>query len=87
MVVGEIAEPVDFLVLGGGPAGCAAALHASRLGRDVLLVDRDGVDGLGGVCLRRGCIPSKTMIELAHLVERCAAHPAIGGAANFGGPA
>lgn len=77
MVVGEIAEPIDFLVVGGGPAGYAAALHASRRGRSVMLVDRDGTEGIGGVCLRRGCIPSKALIEIAQLVEQTSAHPAV----------
>lgn len=62
MVVGEVATPVDLLVLGGGPGGYAAALHASRLGRSVTLVERKAV---GGVCLNVGCIPSKTLIEIS----------------------
>ncbi len=70
MVVGQIAEPVDFVVVGAGPGGYAAALRASQLGRKVLLVDRDGADGVGGVCLRVGCIPSKALIEVADLAER-----------------
>ncbi|GAA1264151.1 dihydrolipoyl dehydrogenase [Pseudonocardia aurantiaca] len=73
MVVGEIAEAVDLLVVGAGPAGYTAALHAARRGRDVTLVDRDGTDGVGGVCLRVGCIPSKALIELADLGARAAA--------------
>jgi dihydrolipoamide dehydrogenase len=70
MVVGEIAEGVDLLVVGGGPGGYAAALRASALGRDVVLVERHGTGGLGGVCLHVGCIPSKALIELAHVVDR-----------------
>jgi dihydrolipoamide dehydrogenase len=73
MVVGEIAEAVDLLVVGAGPAGYTAALHAARRGRQVTLVDRDGLDGVGGVCLRVGCIPSKALIELADLAARAAA--------------
>lgn len=65
MVVGEIAEGVDLLVVGGGPGGYTAALRAAALGREVTLVDRAGDDGIGGVCLRIGCIPSKALIELA----------------------
>lgn len=70
MVVGEIAEGVDFLVVGGGPGGYAAALHAAREGREVTLVDRDGERGVGGVCLRVGCIPSKALIEAADAAHR-----------------
>lgn len=70
MVVGEIAEPVDLLVVGGGPGGYAAALRAAQLGRDVTLVERGGPDALGGSCLHVGCIPSKALIELATAAER-----------------
>lgn len=70
MVVGEIAEAVDLLVVGAGPAGYAAALHGARRGRHVTLVDSDGDAGVGGVCLTVGCIPSKALIELAETVYR-----------------
>ncbi|MBM7518662.1 dihydrolipoyl dehydrogenase [Nocardioides nitrophenolicus] len=65
MVVGEMPEGVDLLVVGGGPGGYVAAIAAAQLGRKVVLVDADGEDGLGGVCVRVGCIPSKALIELA----------------------
>lgn len=65
MVVGEVAEGVDLLVVGGGPGGYTAALRASQLGRQVTLIERNGADGVGGVCLRVGCIPSKALIEVA----------------------
>ncbi len=63
MVVGEVASPVDLMVIGGGPGGYAAALHAARLGRTVTLVERKAI---GGACLNVGCIPSKTLIEVAN---------------------
>jgi dihydrolipoamide dehydrogenase len=69
MVVGEMADAVDLLVVGGGPGGYAAALHAAQLGRKVVLVDRDGLPGLGGTCIRVGCIPSKALIELSHVAR------------------
>ena len=65
MVVGDMAEEVDFLVVGGGPGGYTAALRAAELGRAVTLVDEAGVAGLGGACLHVGCIPSKALIEVA----------------------
>ena len=70
MVVGAVPEPVDFIVAGAGPGGYAAALRAAQLGRKVLLVDREGAEGVGGVCLRVGCIPSKALIEVADLAHR-----------------
>jgi dihydrolipoamide dehydrogenase len=73
MVVGELAEGVDLLVVGGGPGGYAAALRGAQLGREVTLVDWLGTAGLGGVCLHSGCIPSKALIELAETVHRPAA--------------
>jgi dihydrolipoamide dehydrogenase len=62
MVVGEVAEGVDALVVGGGPGGYTAALRLADAGRRVTLVERDRV---GGTCLHAGCIPSKTLLEVA----------------------
>ena len=62
MVVGEIVHHSDLLVIGGGPGGYVAALHAAGLGLDVTLVERHR---LGGVCLQHGCIPSKAWISAA----------------------
>lgn len=70
MVVGEIAEPADLLVVGGGPGGYVAALRAAQLGREVVVVERGGEAGLGGCCLHVGCIPSKALIELAHAADQ-----------------
>jgi dihydrolipoamide dehydrogenase len=70
MVVGEFADAVDLLVVGGGPGGYAAAIRAAQLGREVTLVERAGAAGLGGVCLQVGCIPSKALIELAEAAQR-----------------
>ena len=78
MVVGEMPDPVDMLVVGGGPGGYAAALSAARAGRDVVLVDSLGDAGLGGVCVNVGCIPSKALIEMANTVH------ALGGWATRG---
>jgi dihydrolipoamide dehydrogenase len=80
MVAGEIARPVDVLVLGGGPGGYTAAARAVELGRDVLLVE---AGQLGGTCLNVGCIPSKALITLAHDFQR-ARHRAASGTGIVG---
>ncbi len=54
----------DIVVLGGGPGGYAAAFYAADLGKRVILVEKD--PRLGGVCLNRGCIPSKALLYAAH---------------------
>ncbi|MER3416232.1 MAG: dihydrolipoyl dehydrogenase [Gemmataceae bacterium] len=67
-MIGEALEKADLVVLGAGPGGYAAAFRAADLGRQVVLVDSE--PRLGGVCLLRGCIPSKAMIAAAELVNR-----------------
>lgn len=52
-------------VLGGGPGGSAAAFEAARLGAQVTLVEKER---LGGTCLNRGCIPTKTILRSARIV-------------------
>ena len=58
---------IDILVIGSGPGGYAAAFRAADLGRKVIIVDKDPT--LGGVCLNRGCIPSKTLLHIAKVLE------------------
>jgi dihydrolipoamide dehydrogenase len=57
----------DFIVLGAGPGGYAAAFRAADLGRKVVLVDPRA--SLGGVCLNEGCIPSKALLHAAGLIR------------------
>lgn len=57
----------DLIVLGGGPGGYSAAFRGSDLGREVTLIEADSV--LGGVCLNRGCIPSKTLLHVVEVLE------------------
>ena len=56
-------EAFDLVVIGGGTGGYTAAIHATQLGLTAALVERDKV---GGVCLHRGCIPTKLLLETAH---------------------
>jgi dihydrolipoamide dehydrogenase len=53
-------------VLGGGPAGYVAAIRAAQLGADVALIEEGE---LGGVCLNRGCIPTKTLLKNSDTVS------------------
>ncbi|WP_433748444.1 dihydrolipoyl dehydrogenase family protein [Falsibacillus pallidus] len=62
MVVGELAQEKDVVIIGGGPAGYTAAIRAAQSGREVLLIEKEQ---LGGTCLNKGCIPSKTTAEAA----------------------
>jgi dihydrolipoamide dehydrogenase len=53
-------------VIGGGPGGYAAAFLAADLGMNVTLIDQE--PNPGGVCLYRGCIPSKALLHVAKLI-------------------
>ncbi len=61
-------EPIktEIVVVGGGPGGYTAAFYAADLGKKVTLVERD--QRLGGVCLNRGCIPSKALLNATHTI-------------------
>ena len=62
----------DLVVIGAGPGGYHAAIRASQLGLKVCLVEKDdgtGIGGLGGVCLNWGCIPSKSLLKNAELLN------------------
>ncbi len=57
----------EIVVIGAGPGGYAAAFYAADLGKKVVLVDRERQ--LGGVCLNRGCIPSKALLNATHQIS------------------
>ena len=69
-------DSYDFIVIGGGSAGYAGASAAAGLGMRTLLVE--GGREVGGLCILRGCMPSKTLLETGHRAE------AIREAAEFG---
>jgi dihydrolipoamide dehydrogenase len=56
----------EIVVVGAGPGGYAAAFYAADLGKKVILIERD--KRLGGVCLNRGCIPSKALLYATHQI-------------------
>lgn len=57
----------DLIVIGSGPGGYVAALRAGMLGLRTALVEKDPY--LGGTCLHRGCIPTKALLQTAHLYD------------------
>ncbi|MFI5047406.1 MAG: dihydrolipoyl dehydrogenase [Acidimicrobiia bacterium] len=65
----------DLVVLGGGPAGYAAALYGAAAGLDVAVVEEDRI---GGTCLHRGCIPAKELLQTAEVLRT------IQGASDYG---
>ncbi len=73
---------VDLVVLGGGSAGYAAALRAAELGSSVVLVERDK---LGGTCLHRGCVPTKTLLHAAEVADEAREGISVGVRSTFDG--
>ncbi len=71
-----MANAFDVVVIGSGPGGYVAAIRAAHNGLKVALVERD--KRLGGTCLLRGCIPTKSLLQSAATLETCAR------AADFG---
>ncbi|MCA9297167.1 MAG: NAD(P)/FAD-dependent oxidoreductase, partial [Phycisphaerales bacterium] len=76
MVVGEFAQECDLAVIGGGPGGYSAAFRAADFGLKVTIIDDR--PALGGVCLHAGCIPSKTLLQMADTIDRARRSKAMG---------
>src|SRR3989338_396710 len=72
----------EVVVLGAGPGGYAAAFYAADKGKKVILVEQD--KRLGGVCLNRGCIPSKALLHVTKLITEAKESTARG--ITFGAP-
>ena len=63
----------DLVVIGAGPGGYHAAIRGAQLGFKVAVIEKDdgtGIGGLGGVCLNWGCIPSKSPLKNAELLNQ-----------------
>ena len=76
----------DLIVIGGGPGGYEAAIHAGKMGKKVALVEKER---LGGTCLNVGCIPAKTFLRSSRLFRECGEAAAYGvriGAPEFDMP-
>ncbi|MFF0306070.1 dihydrolipoyl dehydrogenase [Streptosporangium sp. NPDC004379] len=74
--------PYDIVVLGGGSGGYACALRAAELGKSVALIEKDKI---GGTCLHRGCIPTKTLLHSAEVADETRESAAFGVRARFEG--
>jgi dihydrolipoamide dehydrogenase len=74
--VAPVEKNTRVVVIGGGPGGYTAAFHAADLGLDVTLVELD--KNPGGVCLYRGCIPSKALLHAAKVMHEAKTAAAIG---------
>lgn len=61
-----MSDSFDVLVIGGGPGGYACAIRAAQLGSKTAVIERDK---LGGVCVNVGCIPTKALLQSAHVAE------------------
>ena len=72
----------QVLVIGSGPGGYTAAFRASDLGKEVVLVENH--DNLGGVCLNVGCIPSKSLLHTAQVINEAKSANQLG--VNFASP-
>jgi dihydrolipoamide dehydrogenase len=71
-----MAQTAQLVVIGAGPGGYAAAFAAADLGLQVALVDPEA--NPGGVCLYRGCIPSKALLHVAKVIGEAKHSPAWG---------
>jgi len=72
----------QVLVIGSGPGGYTAAFRAADLGKEVVLVENH--DNLGGVCLNVGCIPSKSLLHTAQIINESKSANQLG--VNFANP-
>ncbi|MFQ5655092.1 MAG: dihydrolipoyl dehydrogenase [Planctomycetota bacterium] len=57
----------DVAIVGGGPGGYVAAIRAGQLGLKTVLIEKDPHPG--GTCLHRGCIPTKSLLQTAHILD------------------
>ena len=59
-------QEYDVLIIGGGPGGYVAAIRAAQLGKKTAIVESNN---LGGICLNWGCIPTKSLLKNADVLD------------------
>jgi dihydrolipoamide dehydrogenase len=65
-----LAEQFDVTIIGAGPGGYVAAVRGAQLGLKVAIIEKEKDAKLGGTCGLRGCIPTKALLNAAHLYEK-----------------
>ncbi|MFN3419700.1 MAG: FAD-dependent oxidoreductase, partial [Pyrinomonadaceae bacterium] len=65
-----MAEQFDVTIIGAGPGGYVAAVRAAQLGLKVAIIEKEKDAKLGGTCGLRGCIPTKALLNAAHLYQK-----------------
>ena len=65
-----MAEQFDVTIIGSGPGGYVAAVRGAQMGLKVALVEKEETERLGGTCGLRGCIPTKALLNAAHLYQK-----------------
>ena len=65
-----MAEQFDVVIIGSGPGGYVAAVRGAQVGLKVAIIEKEKDARLGGTCGLRGCIPTKALLNAAHLYEK-----------------
>jgi len=65
-----LAEQFDVVIIGSGPGGYVAAVRGAQVGLKVAIIEKEAGARLGGTCGLRGCIPTKALLNAAHLYEK-----------------
>ena len=65
-----MAEQFDVVIIGSGPGGYVAAIRGAQVGLKVAIIEKEKDARLGGTCGLRGCIPTKALLNAAHLYEK-----------------
>ncbi len=65
-----MAEQFDVAIIGSGPGGYVAAIRAGQLGLKTAIIEKEKDARLGGTCGLRGCIPTKALLNAAHLYQK-----------------